>query len=78
MFKRNDCCVCNRCERRENCFLLSCIIFLSRKIHLKLLQGFLYLEKYCSNFKKNLGKILHLKILLELIFEVCSSKNKFS
>ena len=56
MFKRNDCCVFNRCERRENCFLLSCIIFLSRKIHLKLLQGFLYLEKYCSNFKKILEK----------------------
>ena len=36
---------------RKNCFLLSCMIFLSRKIHLELLHCFLYLEKHCSNFK---------------------------
>ena len=37
---------------RNDCFLLSCMIFLSRKIHLELLQCFLYLEIHCSNLKK--------------------------
>ena len=37
---------------RKDCFLLSCMIFLSRKIHLELLQCFLYLEIHCSNLKK--------------------------
>ena len=49
--------VCRRCERREKeLFLLSCMISLSRKIHLELLQCFLYLEKHYSNFKKKKKK----------------------
>ena len=41
---------------RRNCLLLSCMIFLSRKIHLELQQCFLYLEKHCSNLKKKMEK----------------------
>ena len=41
---------------RKNCFLLSCMIFLSRKIHLELLQSSLDKENDCSNFKKSLEK----------------------
>ena len=81
MFKRKDCCVCSRCEKREKeLFFIELYDFLSRKIHLELLQYFLYLEKHCSNFKKKkkIGKVLHLENLLELIFGVCSPKNKFS
>ena len=79
MFKRKDCCVRSRCERKEKeLFFVELYDFLSRKIHLELLQYFLYLEKHCSNFKKKIGKVLHLENLLELIFEVCSPKNRFS
>ena len=41
---------------KKNCFLLSYMIFLRRKIHLELLQCSLDKENYCSNFKKNLEK----------------------
>ena len=41
---------------RENCFLLRCMNFLSRKIHLELLWCFLDQENDYSNFKKNLEK----------------------
>ena len=41
---------------RKNFFLLRCMNFLSRKIHLELLQCSLYLEKHYSNFKNYLEK----------------------
>ena len=50
--------VCRRCERREKelFFIELYDFFLSRKIHLELLQCFLYLEKHYSNFKKKKKK----------------------
>ena len=58
--------ICCRCERREKeLFFIELYDFLSRKIHMELLQCFLYLEKHCSNFKKKIGKVLYLENLLE-------------
>ena len=49
--------ICCRCERREKeLFIIELYDFLSRKIHLELLQCFLYLEKHCSNFTKKFWK----------------------
>ena len=46
-----DCCVCS-CERRERIiFLLRCMNFLSRKIHLELLQCSLYQEAVATSKK---------------------------
>ena len=46
-------------------FKLKCMNFLSRKIHLKLLQCSLDQENDYSNFKKKFGKVLCLEDLLE-------------
>ena len=42
--------------------------FLSRKIHLKLLQCSLDQENDYSNFKRKFGKVLHIENQLELVF----------
>ena len=59
-------------------FLLRCMNFLSRKIHLELLWCFLDQENDYSNFKKKFEKVLHIENRLELVFWAYSPKYRFS
>ena len=55
---------------RKNFFFIELYEFLSRKIHLELLQSSRDKENYCSNFKKKFEKVLLLEKLLEWVFYV--------
>ena len=59
-------------------YLLRCMNFLSRKIHLELLWCFLDQENDYSNFKKKFEKVLHIENRLELVFWAYSPKYRFS
>ena len=69
MFKRKECCVCSRCERREKgLFFIELYDFFKQKNSFGVATVFFISRNTLQQLKKKIGKVLHLENQLELIF----------
>ena len=78
MFKRKECCVCSRCERREKgLFFIELYDFFKQKNSFGVATVFFISRNTLQQLKKKkIGKVLHLENQLELIFWGLFSKKQ--